>query len=102
MSWDSPDDGGNALTGYKLDILSSSGSYYALEGVCGSDDNPDITQCNIPMRILRNQPFNLITGDEIVVAVRARNVKGWSSVSLPSQSDTTIKSEPLQMEPPAV
>jgi hypothetical protein len=54
------------------------------------------------MKTLLEPPFNLIAGDDIIVAIRARNANGWSPVSVPSDSEAEMHQEPLIMESPAV
>jgi hypothetical protein len=54
------------------------------------------------MKTLLDSPFNLISGDDIIVVIRARNANGWSPISVPSESAAEMHYEPLPMDSPDV
>lgn len=56
--------------------------------------------CDIPMTVLRAVPFSLAQKAMVVARASAKNVIGWSSLSLPNTDGAKIQVEPYQMNSP--
>jgi len=87
FSWeDQKDDGGSPVLKYMIQIKQDSGQNITVKK-CGNLWG--VFECNLPMELLMNEPYNLKLGDDISnrVTVSAYNALGWSQ---PSPLDKTI------------
>ena len=94
INWQAPDNGGSAITGYIVTIRDSQGTSYFTENVNCDMSASLSTQCTIPMSVLMDAPFNLVSGDEVVAKVQAINAEGTSVNSERSVGGAVIPSVP--------
>jgi hypothetical protein len=81
ITWTAPNDGGSALTGYTVSIRTSDEVTFITEPTnCNMTLSTDLT-CTIPATVLREAPFNLLWGDNILAKVVAINSYGSSDES---------------------
>ena len=77
ITWQEPYDGATAITGYKVQILTSVADVYELEKTyCNAEFDGtviDSKTCSIPMSVFTAEPFNLEQGDEVVAVITAIN-----------------------------
>ena len=102
ISWTAPLNNGNAITGYKIEILSSSSTW-----------NEDLSNCNglipsvissksciIPMSTLIVSPHSLSFDALVQVRVSAANIIGYGTVSNTNIAGARIRSIPITMNAP--
>ena len=96
IAWETPDNGGSAITGYKV-LIQQSDSQFVEELVNCNMTNSVLTTCQIPVSLLRTNPFNLDWGSEVVAKVIAFNSLGESGESQASSGALliTIPTQPL-------
>jgi hypothetical protein len=71
-----PDPHGSPIIDYSVEVRGKgTNSFFKIE-MCGR--KPEDVTCNVPLSILTQKPFNLKNGDQIIVRVSARNIKGNS------------------------
>ena len=92
IDW-SPDanDGGVGLQGYRLYIKTQNGDFEQDPTNCDAETDAIIIQnsaCTIPVTALRQSPFALTTGDDVVAKVIAFNAIGDSAESAEGQGAT--------------
>ena len=78
-------DGGVTLQGYRLYIKTHSGQFVQDPTNCDAETDAIIIQnsaCTIPVAALRQSPFALTTGEDVVAKVIAFNTIGDSAESL--------------------
>jgi hypothetical protein len=81
-------------------ILATDGSYYEVTAACNGADPLVVTNayCISSVANLRVSPLLLARNAQVVVKVRAYNVRGWGAFSVVSASTVaSIKTEPDQM-----
>ena len=96
IAWETPDNGGLAITGYKV-LIQQSDSEFVEEIVNCDMSNSVLTTCQIPVSLLRTNPFNLDWGSEVFAKVIAFNNLGESSESQASAGALliTVPTQPL-------
>jgi len=99
FSWQSPEPNGSPIDAYKVEILSSTGSYLEETAQCSGAVDPTVSDpasCRLPMAAFSADPWNLAPGSPITFRVAARNQIGWQAV--PSSSTTGLV--PVETAPP--
>ena len=80
FSWQSPEPNGSPVNAYKVEILSSTGSYLEETAHCSGAVDPTIlsvASCLVPMSAFSVSPWNLVLGSRILFRVTASNEIGW-------------------------
>jgi hypothetical protein len=91
LNWVKPDNGGSAITGYKIHIMKPDGNRFTSEvSDCDHKTNTPDTQCSVVVSSLYSAPFDLQRGDEFNVIVSAVNVYGDSVFSTPSDPHAVV------------
>jgi len=85
FTWIAPDYMGSPITGYKLEIKQSDGTYSEELTQCDArrDPIPSALTCMVTKSALRTDPYNLQWGDDVWARVTAINLYGESLVSEP-------------------
>lgn len=81
MDWQAPSEQGSPITAYRIYIRESDNTSFSLELVSCDGSTSDLiaaTECSVPVRILRNAPFNLPWGSNIHAKLVATNIYGDS------------------------
>jgi hypothetical protein len=80
ISWTAPDNGGSAITGYKVYIKQKDLSFSIDTVNCDMLTNTGLV-CSVPATVLIAEPFSLDWGDSVFAKVIAVNLYGDSSES---------------------
>jgi hypothetical protein len=84
FTWYAPTtDGGQPITSYKIEVQDKMGSFQRLNS-CSSTPMRGAMSCTVSMSTLSAAPFNLGSGDAILVTGRAQNGSGYSDRSTAS------------------
>ncbi len=102
ITWVAPYDNSEPIEAYQILIQQSNGAYSEHTGACNGAVAPIKTQlyCDIPMASLRGLPYNLPQKALVVARATAKNVIGWSALSLPNTSGARIQVVPYQVSAP--
>jgi len=93
VSWTAPDNGGSPITGYIVTIRKSDQLTFSEELTnCDMSASTAVT-CTIPALTLREAPFNLLWGAQIIARVTAINAYG-NSVESEQVNGATIITAP--------
>jgi hypothetical protein len=77
FTWYEPNEnGGEPITGYKIEVQGNDGTYHALAG-CSNQPARDVMHCNVSMSELSGAPFYLDSGASVLVTGRAYNANGY-------------------------
>lgn len=96
ITWETPDNGGSPISGYKV-LIQQSDNQFVEELVNCDMSSSILTTCQIPVSLLRTGPFNLDWGSEVVSKVIAVNSLGESGESEASAGALliTVPTQPL-------
>lgn len=103
IQWTAPNANSQPILEYQVVIANRDGSsFIETKALCDGSRNFVLTStyCIIPITSLRSAPYSLVKLDLIKAKVRARNVRGWSELSLANTAGATVKTEPEQMGVP--
>jgi hypothetical protein len=79
FTWYAPaENGGEDITAYKIEVQAANGQYQRLNS-CSSTPMRGAMSCTVSMSTLSNSPFNLQSGDAILVSGKAQNANGWTN-----------------------
>ena len=98
-----PDDNGDSITGYDIEIRYSDGTTFAESSDCDGSTGLIIGQlyCTVAMATLRDGPtYNLAYADLVVVRARAYNSIGTGDYSQVNTDGATVETEPGTMTDP--
>lgn len=96
VDWVAPSSvNGYALQRYQVYLKTSAGTWIESTEHCPATD-ASLTECQVPMTVLRAAPYSLSYSDNVVAKVRALNARGWSAWSTEGQG-ATVLTEPQQM-----
>jgi len=97
IDWIAPHDGSQEITSYLIEIQNALATgFFEDETNCGGD-NPNLTECTIPMRVLTTSPYNLVFNQLVIVRVTAINNYGPSISSVLNTYGARIRSVPIKM-----
>lgn len=102
IQWTAPNDLGESITAYLIEIKDSGGIYRTETSNCNGAVNPVLSAlaCTIPMTTLSSAPFSLTLGTLIEARVTAINAVGTGLASDPNTSGALIRTVPSQMSAP--
>ena len=79
ISWVAPDDGGSAITGYRVSIGQSDLSTYTIDFTNCDMTSSVLATCTIPVTALIVEPYSLPWGSSVYAKVIAINIYGDSA-----------------------
>lgn len=96
LQWSLPNEHGSTVVEYEIKVQAASLDLIVIELCNGSEyEIVESRSCKIAYADLRQEPFNLVLGDEIIFVVKARNTIGWGPHSISLQSKDVVRTEPL-------
>lgn len=101
IQWTEPHDGFQDITNYLVEIYDGVSGWHQSSDHCNGSD-PTLTECIVPMSVLRNVPYSLTFQDLIEVRATAQNSYGFAnSPSKVNTEGALVRTEPDQMQAPA-
>mmetsp|Transcript_33982 Transcript_33982/g.25068 ORF Transcript_33982/g.25068 Transcript_33982/m.25068 type:complete len:512 (-) Transcript_33982:873-2408(-) len=100
IEWVAPDDNGEDITAYKIEIQEYGGAnWYEETTNCDGSDSTIISQlwCIVDMDDLGASPFNYAFDELVLVRVSAENAVGFGTVSSTNSVGAVTASKPLVM-----
>ena len=87
---------------YDVEILAKDITYHVADINCNGIDPVIVSSrsCEVPLDVLRAEPFNLEYPDLVAAKVRSRNINGWSDYSDINTEGGSILTEPSVMGVP--
>lgn len=98
MSWTEPAyNGGSSLHGFRIMLKQKDEAFSEELVYCDGADQTTKANlfCLIPSQVLRDEPYWLVTGDEVVATVEAFNIIGYSDPSSDSIVNADIRTQPF-------
>ena len=104
ISWIQPDDNGDTITSYLIEIKDSLSGWNTELTDCDGSDGTIITNlyCIVPMTTLTSAPFTLSLDDLVEVRILATNSVGNGLVSDPNTSGALVRTVPSAMPTPTL
>lgn len=92
IDWTPPYANSEPITAYRIIIQQANGVFSEQIEDCDGSDATNIanTYCDIPMTVLRAAPYSLVQKAIVIAKVSAKNVIGWSPISLPNTAGAQI------------
>lgn len=98
IAWSAPDERGNAITSYTVEIQDTNGDWVAETSYCGGST---AVACTVPMSVATASPYSLVQGELVAVRVSATNYYGTGTASAATTSGALVAVVPLTMSAPS-